>query len=257
MNSNPAPALDPVVIVLAAGKGTRMNSELPKVLCPVVDRAMIHFVLDATDKAGIGKKIVVVGYEADMVRKELDSRGQSDIVYALQREQLGTGHAVQMCLEHLQGHDGLTVVIAGDSPLVQSESLKTLIDQFDQTRPALLLGTLTKDNPEGLGRIIRDEAGKFMGIVEHKDATEEERETKEVNMSTYLFSTPDLLWALSKLSNDNAQGEYYLTDCARLLREDGRDVEALPVLKDCESLSINNPDELKIVDQTMRAMGYA
>lgn len=257
MNSKPPPALDPVVIVLAAGKGTRMNSDLPKVLCPVVDRAMIHFVLDATDKAGIGKKIVVVGYEADLVRNELDSRGQSDIVYALQSEQLGTGHAVQMCLEHLQGHEGLTVVIAGDSPLVQSESLKTLIDHFDRTRPSLLLGTLTKDDPEGLGRIIRDDAGQFMGIVEHKDASETERATKEVNMSTYLFSTSDLLWALSKLSNDNAQGEYYITDCARLLREDGRDVVALPVLKDCESLSINNPDELKIVDQTMRAMGYA
>lgn len=257
MNLNPASALDPVVIVLAAGKGTRMNSDLPKVLCPVVDRAMIHFVLDATDKAGIGKKIVVVGYEADQVRVELDSRGQSDIVYALQNEQLGTGHAVQMCLEHLEGREGLTLVIAGDSPLVQSESLQTLIDHFEKTRPALLLGTLKKNNPEGLGRIIRDESGRFMGIVEHKDATEAERATKEVNMSTYLFSTPDLLWALSRISNDNAQGEYYLTDCARLLREDGRDVEALPVLKDCESLSINNPDELKIVDQTMRAMGYA
>ncbi|TWT97444.1 Bifunctional protein GlmU [Neorhodopirellula pilleata] len=253
----PAGDLDPMVVVLAAGKGTRMNSDLPKVLCRVVDRPMIHFVLDAADQAGIGKKIVVVGYEAQQVRAELDSRGQADIVYALQSEQLGTGHAVQMCLEHLQGHQGLTLVIAGDSPLVQSESLRTLIDHFDRTRPALLLGTLTKDNPEGLGRILRNEQGQFIGIVEHKDATEAERQTKEVNMSTYLFSTPDLVWALSNLSNENAQGEYYLTDCARLLREAGRDVEALPVLKDCESLSINNPDELALVDQTMRKMGYA
>ncbi len=218
---------------------------------------MIHFVVDAAEKAGIGKKIVVVGYEAEKVQAELDTRGQSDIVYALQSEQLGTGHAVQICREHLQGHQGLTMVIAGDSPLVQAESLKSLIDHFDKTRPALLLGTLTKDDPEGLGRILRNEEGQFIGIVEHKDATEAERQTKEVNMSTYLFSTPDLLWALDNLSNDNAQGEYYLTDCARLLRESGRPVEALPVLKDCESLSINNPDELKLVDQTMRAMGYA
>ncbi|SMP37798.1 UDP-N-acetylglucosamine pyrophosphorylase [Neorhodopirellula lusitana] len=246
-----------MVVILAAGKGTRMNSDLPKVLCSVVDRPMIHFVVDAAEKAGIGKKIVVVGYEAEKVQAELDTRGQSDIVYALQSEQLGTGHAVQICREHLQGHQGLTMVIAGDSPLVQAESLKSLIDHFDKTRPALLLGTLTKDDPEGLGRILRNEEGQFIGIVEHKDATEAERQTKEVNMSTYLFSTPDLLWALDNLSNDNAQGEYYLTDCARLLRESGRPVEALPVLKDCESLSINNPDELKLVDQTMRAMGYA
>ena len=234
-----------------------MNSDLPKVLCRVVDRPMIHFVLDAADQAGIGKKIIVVGYEAEQVRAELDSRGQDDLVYALQNEQLGTGHAVQMCSEHLQGHRGLTLVIAGDSPLVQAESLRTLIDHFDRTRPALLLGTLTKDNPEGLGRILRNEDGQFLGIVEHKDATEAERQTKEVNMSTYLFSTPDLVWALSNLSNENAQGEYYLTDCARLLREAGRDVEAFPVLKECESLSINNPDELALVDQTMRKMGYA
>lgn len=246
-----------MVVILAAGKGTRMNSDLPKVLCPVVDRPMIHFVLDAAEKAGIGKKIVVVGYAADQVKAELDSRGQSEIVYALQSEQLGTGHAVQMCIEHLEGHQGLTLVIAGDSPLVQPESLKTLIAQFAKKRPALLLGTLKKENPEGLGRIVRDHQGQFIGIVEHKDATDEQRKIDEVNMSTYLFSTPDLIWALANLSNENAQGEFYLTDCARLLRESGRDVEALPVLKDCESLSINNPDELKIVDQAMRKMGYA
>ena len=104
---------------------------------------------------------------------------------------------------------------------------------------------------------MRDDSGQFTGIVEHKDATNEQREIREVNMSTYLFNNADLLDSLSKLSNDNAQGEYYLTDCARLLHEAGRPVKALPVLKDCESLSINNPEELQVVDQTMRAMGYA
>ncbi|MCM2374270.1 sugar phosphate nucleotidyltransferase [Aporhodopirellula aestuarii] len=258
MNSGTSPhESTPVAVILAAGKGTRMNSDLPKVLCRVVDRPMIHFVLDAASQAGIGKKIVVIGYEKQAVRDELQTRGESDIVFAEQNEQLGTGHAVQMCLEHLEGHPGMTLVIAGDSPLVQAESLRNLIERFNETRPALLLGTLTKENPEGLGRIVRNESGQFTGIVEHKDATDDQREIKEVNMSTYLFSTPDLLWALSNLSNDNAQGEYYLTDCARLLHQAGRAVEALPVLKDCESLSINNPDELKLVDQTMRAMGYA
>ncbi|MFG0255087.1 MAG: sugar phosphate nucleotidyltransferase [Rhodopirellula sp. JB053] len=258
MNSGPSPTQGTALaVILAAGKGTRMNSELPKVLCPVVDRPMIHFVLDAANQAGIGKKVVVIGYEKQAVRDELETRGETDIVFAEQNEQLGTGHAVQMCREHLEGHQGLTLVIAGDSPLVQSESLKALIAPFEETRPALLLGTLTKDDPTGLGRILRDESGQFTGIIEHKDASEEQRQIQEVNMSTYLFSTPDLLWALSNLSNDNAQGEYYLTDCARLLHEAGRAVEALPVLKDCESLSINNPEELQLVDQEMRAMGYA
>ena len=245
------------VIILAAGKGTRMNSELPKVLCRVVDRPMIHFVIDAAVKAGIDDKIVVVGYEADQVRQELGSRNDRHIQFAEQTQQLGTGHAVQMCLPLLEGQTGVTLVIAGDSPLIQAESLQQLLQHFESKRPALLLGTLKKDDPKGLGRIVRDADGNFTGIVEHKDATEAQRQITEVNMSTYLFETEALLWALARLDNDNAQGEYYLTDCARLLSEAGRLVEAMPVLKPCESLSINNPDELQLVDQTMRKMGYA
>ena len=234
-----------------------MKSDLPKVLCPVVDRAMIHFVIDALEKAGIHRQIVVVGYEADAVKRELQSRDGHNIEFALQAEQLGTGHAVQCCREQLESQAGPTIVVAGDSPLIQPSSLKTLLDHFHETEPALLLGTLKKDDPTGLGRIVRNEDGDFMGIVEHKDATPEQLEINEVNMSTYLFRTSDLLDSLSMLKNDNAQSEYYLTDCARLLRESGRPVEALPALQPCESLSINNTDELRLVDDKMRAMGYA
>jgi bifunctional UDP-N-acetylglucosamine pyrophosphorylase/glucosamine-1-phosphate N-acetyltransferase/UDP-N-acetylglucosamine pyrophosphorylase len=244
-------------IVLAAGKGTRMKSDLPKVLCPVVGRAMIHFVIDALEAAGIHRQIVVVGYEADAVKRELATRNSDGIEFALQSEQLGTGHAVQCCRGQLSGQTGPTIVVAGDSPLIQSSSLQTLLSHFAETQPALLLGTLKKEDPTGLGRIVRNQAGDFMGIVEHKDATPEQLAIDEVNMSTYLFQTPDLLDALSMLKNDNAQSEYYLTDAARLLRESGRPVAALPALKACESLSINNPDELRLVDQQMRAMGYA
>ncbi|QDT06177.1 Bifunctional protein GlmU [Rubripirellula lacrimiformis] len=247
---------DSCAVVLAAGKGTRMQSDLPKVLCPVVDRPMIHFVLDALEKAGIHRKIVVVGYEADQVRQALAGR-KDDIEFVTQSEQLGTGHAVQMCRPALEKQTGPTIVVAGDSPLIQPTSLKKLLDHFVEFSPALLLGTLEKEDPTGLGRIVRDADGNFMGIVEQKDATESERAVKEVNMSTYLFQTPDLLQSLDMLSNDNAQAEYYLTDCARLLRESGRPVEALPVLQQCESLSINNPDELRLVDEKMRTMGYA
>lgn len=246
----------PCAIILAAGKGTRMKSDLPKVLCPVVDRAMIHFVLDALEKAGISRQIVVVGYEAEAVKAELSSRG-GNIEFALQEEQLGTGHAVQMCREQLKSQSGPTIVVAGDSPLIQPTSLSKLLDHFNETKPALLLGTLKKDDPTGLGRIVRNQDGDFTGIVEHKDATPEQLEINEVNMSTYLFNTPDLLDSLDKLSNDNAQAEYYLTDSATLLREAGRPVAALPVLQECESLSINNPAELQLVDEKMRTMGYA
>ena len=248
----------PCAVVLAAGKGTRMKSDLPKVLCPVVDRPMIHFVLDALSEAGIHRKIVVVGYQADLVRQELRTREDAETIeFAEQTEQLGTGHAVQMCATNLESQVGPTIVVAGDSPLIQFESLRELLRRFDQTKPSLLLGTLLKEDPTGLGRIVRDHQGNFIGIVEHKDASPEQRAIREVNMSTYLFNTGDLLTSLGALRNDNAQGEYYLTDCAKLLHEMGRPVEAVAVLKPCEALSINNPDELSVVDDTMRSMGYA
>lgn len=233
-----------------------MKSALPKVLCPVVDRPMIHFVLDSLQQAGIERQIVVVGYRAELVREALADR-DGEIEFVVQREQLGTGHAVQMCRKALAHQLGPTIVVAGDSPLIQPSSLRTLLEQFHSSSPALLLGTLLKDDPRGLGRIVRDPSGDFLGIVEHKDATPEQLEIREVNMSTYIFDTPALLWALEQLSNDNAQSEYYLTDCPKLLRDAGRPVDASPVLESCEALSINNPQELQLVDETMRAMGYA
>ncbi|MFK8110822.1 MAG: sugar phosphate nucleotidyltransferase [Rubripirellula sp.] len=247
---------EPCAIILAAGKGTRMKSDLPKVLCPVVDRPMIHFVVDALEKAGIRRHIVVVGYEADAVRQSLESRG-GNFEFVLQEEQLGTGHAVQMCRDALKDQTGPTIVVAGDSPLLQASSLEKLLGHFNEQQPALLLGTLKHEDPTGLGRIVRDASGAFTGIVEHKDATPEQLEITEVNMSTYLFNTSDLLRSLDMLSNDNAQSEYYLTDCASLLREAGRPVEAIACLQQCEALSINNPDQLKMVDEEMRKMGYA
>lgn len=251
---------EPCAVILAAGKGTRMKSDLPKVLCPVVGRPMIHFVLDALQQAGIRRKLVVVGYQAERVREALQGRGGEggeQIEFVVQEPQLGTGHAVQMCRGLLSLDSSPSVVVAGDSPLIQPASLRELLDRFHASRPALLLGTLIKDDPTGLGRIVRDESGEFLGIVEHKDASPEQLTIREVNMSTYLFHTPDLLDSLARLSNDNAQAEYYLTDCARLLRQAGRAVEAAAVLRPCEALSINNPEELRLVDETMRAMGYA
>jgi UDP-N-acetylglucosamine diphosphorylase/glucosamine-1-phosphate N-acetyltransferase len=245
----------PLAIVLAAGKGTRMKSDLPKVLLPVCGRPMIHFVLDALDKAGFTEKVVVIGHRGDLVRQELASRTDK-ISFVEQTEQLGTGHAVIQCGEHLTDHDGPVIVVAGDSPLLQPSSLSKLLAHFEAQRPALLLGTLIKDDPTGLGRIVRDADGSFTGIVEHKDASEAERLIREVNMSTYLFNGPDLVNALAKLGNDNAQREYYLTDCAAILNRSGRPVAAIPVLEPCESLSINDPDELRLVDATMRQLGY-
>ena len=242
-------------IVLAAGRGTRMKSDLPKVLFPALGRPMIHWVLDALEKAGVSQTIVVVGYRAEDVQSELQNRNA--VSFALQEEQLGTGHAVQMCRSQLENLDGSTLVVAGDSPLIQPSSIKKVIDEFNSGNWGCLLGTLLKDEPYGLGRIARDADGKFEKIVEQKDATPGQQEIKEVNMSTYMFDNQDLLWALSQLSNENAQNEYYLTDCPQILKEAGKNVDALPVLQPCESLSINTIDELKLVEEKMREMGYA
>ncbi len=246
---------DAIAIILAAGRGTRMKSELPKVMFPVLGRPMIHWVLDALAEAGIERSIVVVGYRADLVQAELADR--QPVTFALQEEQLGTGHAVTMCRDQLEKHQGPIMVVAGDSPLLQPDSISSVLSHFAAGPSwSCLLGTLIKDDPTGLGRILRGADGGFERIVEQKDATPEQAKIKEVNMSTYLFECEALLWALSQLNNSNAQGEYYLTDCPEILRKDGRLVDALPVLKPCESLSINTVDELKLVEAKMLEMGY-
>ena len=245
----------PIAVVLAAGMGTRMKSDLPKVLCRVLGRPMIEFVLDALEKAGIRHVIAVVGYKADDVEAALASRNNID--YVLQTERLGTGHAVKMARDKLVGHTGPVVIVAGDSPLLQAASLEKLLDHFARQRPACLLGTLHKANPAGLGRIVRDGQGAFAGIVEEKDATPEQRQITEVNMSTYVFDGPQLLHALDQLKNDNRQREFYLTDCPGILRGEGKLVQALPVLQPCEALSINTVEELAQVEAEMRKLGYS
>jgi bifunctional N-acetylglucosamine-1-phosphate-uridyltransferase/glucosamine-1-phosphate-acetyltransferase GlmU-like protein len=199
--------------------------------------------------------VVVVGYEADMVREALSN--EPGVTFVEQVEQRGTGHAVMMCREQLLAHDGPVIILAGDSPLVQSDSLSTLLEPFStDNSPACLLGTLHKDDPTGLGRIVRDEEGAFAGIVEEKDASDAQCQITEVNMSTYVFSSPDLLKTLDHLTDNNQQGEYYLTDCPGILQQAGQSVAALPVLKPCEALSVNSQQDLAKVQQEMESQGY-
>jgi len=238
-------------VVMAAGKGTRMKSELPKVLYPVLERPMIEYVLDALEQAGVDKILVVVGYRSDLVRETLAHR--CNLEFVEQTEQLGTGHAVMTCQETLSRHTGSVFVIAGDSPMVQVDSIQTLFAAYQaEDRPSCILGTALKEKPEGLGRILRDEQGEFQGIIEDKDASPEQQTITEVNMSYYVFHTPDLLEALTHLRTDNAQKEYYITDTPTIMRSQGKRVVALPVLKPIESLGINTVEEAKMVEEAMR-----
>ena len=240
----------PTAIVLAAGKGTRMKSELPKVLCQANGRPLVDYVIDSLREAGVEKIIAVVGYRADDVKGAIESRG--NIKFALQEEQLGTGHAVMMCREHLKGIDGPVVVVAGDSPMLQSSSIAKLLEDFSNTKPACILGTLLHDNPTGLGRIVRDAEGEFTGIVEEKDATESQRKINEVNMSTYVFDCKKMLESLDQLTSDNKQQEYYITDLPAILLSQNLDVRALPVLQPIEALSVNTVEHLATVEAEMQ-----
>lgn len=242
---------EPFAIVLAAGKGTRMKSERPKVLIEVCNRPMIGYVLDALRAAGINRVAVVVGYEAKLVEQTL--AGDNRLQFVLQSEQKGTGHAVMMCRDVLEGVTGPVVVVTGDSPLIQGETVKKLLDEFQASGAACVLGTVHRENPAGLGRIVRDENGNFAAIVEEKDATPRQKTLTEVNMSYYVFNRDDLIAALAEITPKNAQGEYYLTDCPGLLKQQGKRVVALPVLKPSEGLSINTLDELAAVEDALRA----
>ena len=144
-------------IVLAAGKGTRMNSDLPKVLFEVCGRPMVSFVIDTLQSAGVERILVVVGYKADLVRETLSD--YADLVFVEQTEQLGTGHAVMVCRDELVGREGSVLIVTGDSPLLQRESVGSLLAEAESSGAAAVLGTLHKDDPRGLGRVVRDATG--------------------------------------------------------------------------------------------------
>ena len=241
----------PVAVILAAGKSTRMKSETPKVLHPVCGQLMIEYVLDAARAAGVQRTVVIVGHKADMVRKALS--GHQDVVFAEQVEQNGTGHAVMMAEPELQGHDGPVLILAGDTPLLHGSSLKALLDHQAEHDAACVIGTADTTNNDGLGRVVRDAQGQFQCIVEHKDATDEQRKITEINTGCYAFDGPLLLESLRQLKPDNVQAEYYLTDCPRILMDAGHTVAASCSLTIQEAIGVNNRVQLAEVRQHIQA----
>lgn len=255
-------AAAPIAIVLAAGKGTRMGSDLPKVLAEAAGRPLVSWVLDALDAAGVRDRIVVVGYRGDLVRTTL--AGMPGVSFAVQHEQRGTGDAAAaaagLLRERLRdtppGAHRPVVIVCGDSPMLRPASVAGLLREFTARRAACLLGTAVTADPAGLGRIVRDPRGGFERIVEEKDATPAEREIHEVNMSTYVFEARHLLHALEGLDNANAAGEYYLTDCPGLLLREGQPVDAVACLDASETLSVNTPEQLAAVSRALAARGH-
>jgi len=239
----------PVAILLAAGKSTRMKSPIPKVLQPIGDRRMIDFVLDAVRRAGVTRIIVVIGYKAGVVWKAL--RDQPDLQFVVQAEQKGTGHAVRVCRRHLEDFHGAALVLAGDMPLIRPESLTELLNRRTRAGAACVIGAAITPANRGLGRIVRDDRGAFVRIVEEKDASPAERRIEEVNTGCYVFRCPDLFEALEHLRPDNRQAEYYLTDCPAILKAQGKAVLACPVFTIEEAMGVNTPEQLREVQRRL------
>ncbi len=228
----------PVAIILAAGHGKRMKSERAKVLHEVCGRPMILYVVEAARRAGAKTVLVVVGYAGDQVRQALAN--EPDVLFAEQVQQLGTGDAVKACRPLLEGYSGPAMVLVGDEPLLRPEPLAELLDRQRVEHSACLMGTVELDDPTGFGRIIRDNAGRFLKIVEQRDCLPEEAAVREVNPSCYVFELP-LLWdALDRLNTGNAQGEFYLTDAPEVLMSMGRKVLAERRLDPEDVLGVNN-----------------
>ena len=237
-------------IILAAGKGTRMKSDLPKVLHPICGRAMLTYVIDACRGAGCDRLVVVIGHRGDLVRDAL-AADSADITWVEQSEQLGTGHAVMMCSDVLSSLAGSVLVVAGDGPLVQAETLSALLATHAADGASCTLATCILADPGLYGRIVRGSSGEVVGVVEAVDADGAQREIKEVNVSLYCFDAEALRGVIGLLTNDNAKGEYYLTDALGLMRTGGGRIAAVASVPPEDVISINTLDELDAVDQIM------
>ena len=237
-------------IILAAGKGTRMNSDLPKVLHPVLGKPMINHVLDHLVLADVKRHVVVVGHGAEQVKESIVL--QDGVEFVLQEEQLGTGHAVMMAKELLKDAKGETIVICGDTPLISPQTIKSLYEHHRTTNAAATILTANISQPTGYGRIVRDDAGHVLKIVEERDASDEERSIKEINTGTYCFDHQLLFEALELITNDNDQGEYYLTDVIEVLRDKGYIVAGYKTADEEETLGINDRVSLAKANTLMK-----
>lgn len=236
-------------IVLAAGKGKRMKSKLYKVLHPVCGQPMVGHVLDAVEGLGASRNVVVVGHGSEAVKAYLGSRAE----FVMQAEQLGTGHAVLQAAPLLEQEEGVTVVVCGDTPLVMEETLRRMIEVHGQSGAAATVLTAELADPTGYGRVIRDGIGQVMAIVEQKDCTPEQVMVKEINTGTYCFDNRKLFAALGRVTNHNAQNEYYLTDVIRILKEDGHGVAAWQTTDPAEAIGVNDRVALSEAERLMRA----
>ncbi len=237
-------------IILSAGKGTRMKSEKPKVIQPVLGYEMVNHVLKALTTAGVENNLLVVGYKKDEVLASIDQKFNFD--YAEQTEQLGTGHAVLVTKDKLADKDGITIVTSGDTPLVTSETFKSLVEFMQANSSDLAVLTTKYDDPTGYGRIVRSEDGSLEKIVEQKDADAETLKINEVNTGVYAFDNQKLFEYIVKIDNNNAQNEYYLTDLIELFKNGNENAHAFCIDDNEQVVGVNDLVALENVNSILR-----
>ncbi|QIL45910.1 bifunctional UDP-N-acetylglucosamine diphosphorylase/glucosamine-1-phosphate N-acetyltransferase GlmU [Vagococcus coleopterorum] len=235
-------------IILAAGQGSRMKSKKYKVLHEIAGYSMVEHVIGNVEKLNPEKIVSVVGFGAESVKEKLGDRCE----YALQSEQLGTGHAVLMTKELLASEEGTTLVVCGDTPLITADTLDALFTEHESSKAKATILTAHAENPFSYGRIIRNANGHVERIVEEKDANESERLVQEINTGTFCFDNKALFDALEQVGNDNAQGEYYLPDVIGILQQQGEIISAYQMAEFADSIGINDRIALSVATKTMR-----
>ena len=234
-------------LILAAGKGTRMKSKLPKVLHKVGGKPMLQHVIDVAKQTGSSREVVVIGAGAQLVEETI-----TGVEFVMQEEQLGTAHAVLMAKEKFENSEGVVMILCGDTPLLTSSLLKKFTIAHENSKCAATVLTAEMPDPKGYGRVMHDEKGNFDKIVEDKDADEEQRKIREVNAGVYCFDVKKLYGALSRVTNNNAQGEYYLPDVLSILKNDGEKVCVFTAEYCEETIGINTREQLSAAGQVLR-----
>jgi len=241
-------------VILAAGKGTRMGSangsEIPKVMFRALDKPLVEYSMENIKKAGVEKVVLVVGYKQEVVRDYF----QDKVEYAVQEEQLGTGHAAMMAKDNLKGKTDSVIVCYGDMPLYKPETIQSLLEKYEQEKPTIAMLTVDFKDPEfwAFGRIIRDDEGYVKEIVEQKDCTPEQLKIVESNPGFYIFDSEWLWDNFDKLSTDNAQNEYYLTDMIKIASDQGKKIIAVKVSSEEEVLGVNTPEQLAQAEELLK-----
>ncbi|MBM7835576.1 bifunctional UDP-N-acetylglucosamine pyrophosphorylase/glucosamine-1-phosphate N-acetyltransferase [Clostridium sardiniense] len=235
-------------IILSAGQGTRIKSNSPKVLHKVCGKEMVNHVIDNIRKASINDINLVIGKGAELVKEKTENK---DVSYSMQHEQLGTGHAVKCSTEFLRDKKGCVLVFAGDAPLIDSFTIKSLVKQHKENKNSATLVTSIVENPKGYGRVIRDDSDFVLKIVEDKECSDDEAMVREINSAMYCFDIEDLLNALNHISNNNNQGEYYLTDVIEILKNNNKKIGAL-ITNYNETIGVNSRLQLAETEKILR-----